>query len=177
MHLNLLQLIGDGIFIAKYPGELGNSLKVSYCTTVDSDNGGTLHSITGLIKVSSTRNFQKTSDYVSKLGGKNDEIHVVVVDEDGEITGTAGEVLETFPFLSVASNAKRSDGTSNYWKDVLKLQSDWIYYGKFHRSSSDSDNSDLCGKQTGIQLTATGNEDFKADHGGKSGNRDGSRYI
>ena len=30
----------DGIFIAKYPGELGNSLKVSYCTTVDSDNGG-----------------------------------------------------------------------------------------------------------------------------------------
>ena len=95
----------DGIFIAKYPGELGNSLKVSYCTTVDSDNGGVAHSITGLIKVSLTQ-ASKTSDYVSKLGGKNDEIHVVVVDEDGEITGTAGEVLETFPFLSVASNAK-----------------------------------------------------------------------
>ena len=54
-------------------------------------------------------------------------MHVVVIDEDGSITGTAGEVLETFPFLSVAKNAKRSDGTSNYYKDVIKLQSDWIY--------------------------------------------------
>ena len=58
-------------------------------------------------------------------------MHVVVIDEDGSITGTAGEVLETFPFLSVAKNAKRSDGTSNYYKDVIKLQSDWIYAGDF----------------------------------------------
>ena len=163
----------DGIFIAKYPGELGNSLKVSYCTTVDSDNGGVaaFNNWTYKGKFDAA---PKTSDYVSKLGGKNDEIHVVVVDEDGEITGTAGEVLETFPFLSVASNAKRADGTSNYWKDVLKLQSDWIYYGKFHRSSSDSDNSDLCGSNWDTAATQAGNEDFKADHGGKSGNRDGA---
>ena len=73
---------------------------------VDSDNGGTLNSIIGLTKISLMR-APTSSSYVSDLGGKNDEIHVVVIDEDGEITGTAGEVLETFPFLSVAKNAKR----------------------------------------------------------------------
>ena len=46
------------------------------------------------------------------------KIHVIVIDEDGDISGTAGNILETFPFLSVASNAKASDGTSNYYKDV-----------------------------------------------------------
>ena len=43
-----------------------------------------------------------TSKFASDLGCKNDEMHVVVIDEDGSITGTPNEVLETFPFLSVA---------------------------------------------------------------------------
>ena len=65
------------------------------------------------------------------INGKNDEIHVIVIDQDGLITGTPDTVLETFPFLSVAKNAKRADGTSNFYKDVLRLQSDWVYAGNF----------------------------------------------
>ena len=120
----------DGSFIAKYPGVLGNSLQVSYCAVVDSDNGGATAFDNWTYK-DKFDGAPGTSKFASDLGCKNDEMHVVVIDEDGSITGTAGEVLETFPFLSVAKNAKRSDGTSNYYKDVIKLQSDWIYAGDF----------------------------------------------
>ena len=68
---------------------------------------------------------------------------------------------------------READGTSNYWKDVLKLQSDWIYYGKFHRSSSDSDNSDLCGSNWDTGQLKQVMKTLK-NHGGKSGNRDGA---
>jgi hypothetical protein len=115
----------DGAFIAKYPGSIGNSLKISIVGS-DSDNGGTTNFDAWAYKP----NFDGapgTSSFVSALGGKNDEIHVAVIDEDGLISGTAGTVLETFPFLSVASNAKSTDGTSNYYKDVLKLRSQWVY--------------------------------------------------
>jgi phage tail sheath protein FI len=115
----------DGAFIAKYPGELGNALKISIVGS-DSDNGGTTNFNAWAYK-SSFDGAPGTSSFVSALGGKNDEIHVAVIDEDGFISGTAGTVLETFPFLSVASNAKSSDGTSNYYKDVLKLRSQWVY--------------------------------------------------
>ena len=47
-----------------------------------------------------------TSSFVSALGGKNDEVHIAVIDEDGLISGAKDTVLETFPFLSVAKNAK-----------------------------------------------------------------------
>jgi hypothetical protein len=43
-----------------------------------------------------------TSTYVSNQGGSFDEVHVIVVDEDGKFTGTQGSVLEVFPFLSKA---------------------------------------------------------------------------
>ena len=95
----------DGAFIARYPGVLGNSLLISICGS-DSDAGGTTN-FNAWTYGKSFDGATGTSSYVSGLGGKNDEIHVVVVDEDGEISGTAGTVLETYPFLSVASNVKQ----------------------------------------------------------------------
>lgn len=115
----------DGAFIAKYPGELGNSLKVSIVGS-DSDNGGA-NNFSGWTYANEFDGAPGSSAFVTALGGKNDEIHVAVIDEDGEITGTAGTVLETFPYLSVAKNAKAADGTSNYYKDVLKIRSNWLY--------------------------------------------------
>ena len=149
----------DGAFIAKYPGELGNSLQISIVGS-DSDNGGA----TNFAAWSYKDNFDAapgTSSYVSALGGKNDEIHVAVVDQDGEITGTAGTVLETFPFLSVAKNAKASDGTSNYFKDVLRLRSQWVYAGVGHTGDS-AYVSDFIGSNWGVNAT-NGAQDFKSD--------------
>ena len=61
-------------------------------------------------------------------GGSNDEIHMVVIDEDGGISGTTNTVLETFGFASLASDGKNSQGSSNYYKDVLETQSEWVYW-------------------------------------------------
>lgn len=149
----------DGVFLAKYPGALGNSLKISIVGS-DSDAGAATNFDAWAYK-SNFDGAPGTSSFVSALGGKNDEIHVAVIDEDGLISGTAGTVLETFPFLSVASNAKASDGTSNYFKDVLKLQSQWVYAGVGHTGDSASV-SDFIGSNWGSEATTTG-EDFKSD--------------
>ena len=68
-----------------------------------------------------------TSDDVSNAGGSLDEMHIAVLDEDGGITGTAGELLETFPGVSQASDAKDASGNSNYYADVIYSQSKFVY--------------------------------------------------
>jgi len=77
-----------------------------------------------------------TSDYVSTRSGSNDEMHVVVVDEDGGITGTAGEVLEVYERVSKASDAKNPQGDTNYYPDVIYNQSEYIYWMDHNSSGS-----------------------------------------
>ena len=69
-----------------------------------------------------------TSTYTSTRSGSGDEMHIVVVDEDGVITGTAGEVLEVYSNVSKASDAKTSQGDSNYYVDVIYNKSQYIYW-------------------------------------------------
>ena len=69
-----------------------------------------------------------TSPFVQANGGSGDEIHVVVIDEDGQITGTKGDVLETFAAVSKASDAKTPQGSVNYYPDVIYNQSNYIYW-------------------------------------------------
>ena len=69
-----------------------------------------------------------TSTYASNRSGVNDEMHIAVVDEDGGITGTAGEVLEIYDSVSKGSDAKTAQGDTNYYVDVLYNQSEYIYW-------------------------------------------------
>ena len=69
-----------------------------------------------------------TSPYASAKGGSNDELHVVVIDEDGGITGTKGDVLEVYNALSKASDAKTPQGSDNYYPNVIYNQSSNIYW-------------------------------------------------
>ena len=69
-----------------------------------------------------------TSAYASARSGVNDEIHVVVVDEDGGISGTPGTVLETFSKMSKGSDAKTPQGDTNYYPTVIKNRSQHIYW-------------------------------------------------
>ena len=69
-----------------------------------------------------------TTDDVAAAGGSNDEMHIAVIDEDGSITGTAGEILETFEGVSQAHDAKSSTGASNYYADVIYNTSKYIYW-------------------------------------------------
>ena len=69
-----------------------------------------------------------TTTDVSNNGGSNDELHIVVVDEDGGISGAAGTILETFEGLSQASDAKTPSGATNFYADVIYNNSDFIYW-------------------------------------------------
>jgi hypothetical protein len=109
------------VFAAKYPGSLGNSITVSMC---DSN--------TALISVWAysdqfTANAGNSSYAVSR-GVEDDELHIVVIDTTGKISGTANTVIEKFAFVSKASDAKNEDGTSNYYKDVINSKSKWIWW-------------------------------------------------
>ena len=110
-------------FLGRYPGALGNSLKVSLCPGADS--AGAVYN--GWSFKSSFDAFPSTSTYASNRSGVNDEMHIVVVDQDGLFTGTPGEVLERYPFVSQASDAKAADGTSIFAKDVINNTSEYIY--------------------------------------------------
>ena len=77
-----------------------------------------------------------TSTYATGKGLIGDEMHVVVFDRTGDISGfradTNGErtnaVLETFPFVSQAASAKTSQGGTNFYPDVIYGQSKLIYW-------------------------------------------------
>jgi len=73
-------------------------------------------------------NAPTTTDDVLAAGGSLDEMHIVVIDEDGGITGTVGSILETFEGVSQAHDAKTPQGSSNYYPNVLYAQSKFIYW-------------------------------------------------
>jgi phage tail sheath protein FI len=108
-------------FAAKYPGSLGNGLKVSMCDA----NTELFATWQYASEFSSQAN---TSSYATSKGSSFDELHIVVVDGTGNISGTANTVLEKFGFLSKAGDAKNEDGSSNYYADVLNTRSKYIWW-------------------------------------------------
>ena len=70
-----------------------------------------------------------TTDFAAARGAKNDELHVVVIDGDGEITGNAGTILEKHIGLSKAKDAEFSAGSPSYWRKYLKNNSNYIFGG------------------------------------------------
>jgi len=110
-----------GRFAAKYPGDLGNSLRVEVADA---------NTYTGWAYASSFTSTPNTSTYILNARGAvaNDELHIVVIDEDGKFTGTANTVLEKFAFVSKAPDAKSFDGSTLYYKDVLAQKSRYIWW-------------------------------------------------
>ena len=70
-----------------------------------------------------------TSTFVADKGGSGDEMHIIVIDEDGKLTGSANTVLEKYAYLSKASDAKSDSGSSSYYPRVLFNRSKYIYWG------------------------------------------------
>jgi len=70
-----------------------------------------------------------TSSYAAARGGRFDEVHVVVVDDKGTITGNAGTILEKHLNLSKAKDAEYSVGSTAYWRKYLAANSAYIYGG------------------------------------------------
>ena len=184
-------------YVAKYPGTLGNNLKVSFCdyNAYQFTNTASAIRTTGAVVTSLTRavpkgswlevvisgstyRFQTTADaalsattlvFTNNTGALTetanssavvlweywdqvdsrpsttrfaltkasasstttiyDELHVIVADEDGGITGVAGTVLEKFTGLSKASDAISQSGVSNYYKNYINTNSQYLWWG------------------------------------------------
>jgi len=69
-----------------------------------------------------------TTQYATDNSVSLDEVHIIVVDEDGAITGKANTVLEKFAGLSKIPGAKNDNNETNYYKDVINAQSQWVYW-------------------------------------------------
>tara|TARA_E500000178_G_scaffold335646_1_gene372771 strand:+ start:1719 stop:3683 length:1965 start_codon:yes stop_codon:yes gene_type:complete len=189
---------GVGPFIGRYPGELGNSLRVSICPTATAFS----NAITGNVSITSgttalagngtfftnqlrsgdilvlgpareeikvktissdtavvlQSNYQGntivdgnsahrsnatvrkweyfrlvdsapgTSAYVQSRGGSGDQLHVVVVDENGQWSGTANTVLEVYESVSKARDAKNPQGSSIYYPLVINESSEYVFF-------------------------------------------------
>jgi len=141
-----------GPFIARYPGALGNSLRYSICDANNTVFNGweykTLFSSS-----------PGTSSYVSTRGGSGDEIHLIVIDEDGKFTGTPNAILEKYEYLSRANDAKRDDGSSNYYKDVVNGKSKYLRWISNPRATqlSGSVSNNYTGLSTATFANSTSN--------------------
>ena len=105
--------------VARYPGTTGNSLLVSICPA-------NAAAFTAWAYKDHFTAAPATSTACSNVSGSLDECHIIVVDEDGDITGIAGTVLETYEFVSQARDATGSDGATNYARNVVNNKSSWI---------------------------------------------------
>lgn len=180
-------LDSDAGYCAKYAGELGNSLRVFVL-----DN-------TTEVTPTST-NLEASDDYFDLVGnfdgvpstsvwaetitgstGMNDEIHILVVDVGGMFTGVEGTILEKYAFLSKAQNAKATDGTSNYYVDIINNKSAYVWWLKHPENVQAGAGTEwgavINGNTTASfklidQPAASGREDRKVSYtlgGGKTG--------
>ena len=113
-----------GAFVARYPGDLGNSLTVSVVDSASYSSSWNINSV-GVSSYFPTA--PSTSAQATALGSANDQIHIVVMDTGGLFTGSKNTVLETFSFLSKGFDAKDSLGNPNYYKTAIFNNSKYIY--------------------------------------------------
>ncbi len=107
--------------VAKFTGTIGDSIGISICSDPANFSGwsweGNFNTAPG------------TSTGAADVGGSNDEMHIVVYDADGKLTGTVNTVLETYGYVSQARNVYAADGTTNYWTNVVNNLSKWVRIG------------------------------------------------
>ena len=133
-YLNVNSANFYGAFTARYPGALGNSLTVSVLDAGQLQANGAVYethfngwsantvTLSGLVTAAPNTSFEAAA-----AGASYDELHIVVIDTGGLITGAKNTILEVFPFLSKASDAKDSLGNSNYYKNYIYNNSKYIY--------------------------------------------------
>ena len=107
-----------------------------------------------------------TSDYATEnKRGTSDEMHVVVFDHLGEITGFSAtangnrtnSLLETYANLSKNPEAKSPQGDSIYYKDKIFRSSSYVYWMD-HNSAGSNWGTDFDGQDTFIVMEDGGTD-------------------
>jgi hypothetical protein len=135
--------VGDFIVLS------GRSTKVTAIANATSLTIESAH-LTGASGVTATRRWEffgefdsapGTSTNGTALGASGDELHVVVQDFTGAITGTANTVLEKFGYLSKGSDAKADTGGSNYYKNAINDRSNYVWWAAHDNAGSNWGNT------------------------------------
>ena len=148
--------IGYG-FIARYPGALGNSLEVQYLPASDS----TTTTATKFTAWTFSNQFDAapgSSNFAVGKGSSNDEMHVIVIDRDGNLTGSRGTVLERFQGVSSLRDAKSDEGVSIFVKDVVNEQSEYVFLSNL---DSDLEVNGLSALNTNYGMDSTKNRNVR----------------
>ena len=112
----------------------------------------------------------RTSQYAADRGISNDELHVVVIDTTGAITGAANTIVERFTYLSKLSDGRNTEGAKTYYEEVLNEQSTFIYAGIALGADWGDDSVEMANTAYsifGFQETNLfgGNDDYSYDNG------------
>jgi len=112
-----------GVIVGRYPGSLGNSLKVELCGGLTSGQNGfdnwQYNTIFGSAPTSSDYGFRSGESAV-------DAFHLVVVDAGGLFSGATGTILERYEGISLLNGAVNADGSSLYFKSKINNESRYI---------------------------------------------------
>ncbi len=96
------------------------------------------------------------SKSVSDVGSSVvDQISIVVVDEDGKISGTPDTILETYVNLSRATDAKNQDGTAAYYKDAVNSLSRYVWFGTDRTGAASNTAINVAASTETVPLTAS----------------------
>jgi len=116
------------IFIARYPGAIANGVTIYYAAAGGTINTAVSPAFTNPVTDRSTWSAAGSVDANSLPNGTlKDEIHIAIVDTQGNFSGTKGTILEKWEGLSLFTDAKNENGSSNYYADVISANSSYIY--------------------------------------------------
>jgi hypothetical protein len=81
-----------------------------------------------------------TTSYTLERNGSNDALHIVIVDDTGEVTGISGNILEKFTNLSKARDAISAvnSPTKIWYKNYLANFSNYVFAGTTPSETADS---------------------------------------
>jgi hypothetical protein len=136
----LFAVSSSGINTDNGSGLLGASLITGVTTVSDWYNNQTLNLTNSTVYWKQIASKPTTSRYSEERSGRNDTMHVVVVDDDGSVTGIQGSILEKSLFLSKGSNTVSDTAAPerSYYKDFIAQQSSYLYPGFNASSATDS---------------------------------------
>jgi len=106
-----------------------SSIQTTTHSVTDWYNEQTLGTTNGTIYWNQIAAKPGTSAYAANRSSKNDELHIVVIDDTGRVSGTAGNILEKWVGLSKATDAQLSPQERIYYKEILANTSNYVYGG------------------------------------------------
>ena len=110
-------------------GQTSSFATTSYTTRQDWFDQQTISLTNSSLNWNNLSNRPSTTAYTAARNGRFDEVHVVVVDDNGSITGNAGTILEKHLGLSKATDAEFSVGAPAYWRKYLAENSAYVFAG------------------------------------------------